>query len=97
MEYSEKILQKIKTRDPDQHEFHQAVEEVFESIKPALERNPQWREAGILERIVTPDRIIIFRVVWVDDKGNEQRNWSIQRRAALSPKRQLEHFEVPRL
>ena len=85
MEYSEKILQKIKTRDPDQHEFHQAVEEVFESIKPALERNPQWREAGILERIVTPDRIIIFRVVWVDDKGNVRvnRGYRIQMSSAI--------------
>lgn len=63
------ILERIKQKDPEQKEFHQAVGEVFESVKPVLDRNPQYRKAKILERIVEPERVIMFRVPWFDDGG----------------------------
>ena len=65
------LFQKIKQRDPNQAPFHQAVEEVFGSLAPFLAKNPQYTKHGILERIVEPERVITFRVTWVDDKGNK--------------------------
>ncbi len=63
------ILDTIKARDPDQKEFHQAVEEVVESVRPVLDRYPEFRKAAILERITEPERLIMFRVPWMDDQG----------------------------
>ena len=60
----------VKARDPFQSEFHQAVHEVAESLAPFLVDNPRYLKAKILERIVEPERVIQFRVPWVDDKGN---------------------------
>ena len=68
------IFEKVKSRDPDQPEFHQAVREVLESLEPVLERHPEFVEAGIVERIVEPERLIHFRVPWVDDNGVTQTN-----------------------
>ncbi len=68
------ILSQARHRDPDQPEFHQAVDEVAESVFPALERHPEYRDAKILQRIIEPDRMIQFRVPWVDDDGNVQVN-----------------------
>ena len=59
------IFEKVKSRDPDQPEFHQAVWEVLESLEPVLENHPEFVEAGIVERIVEPERLIHFRVPWV--------------------------------
>jgi glutamate dehydrogenase (NADP+) len=64
------ILQMIKAKDPVEKEFHQAVKEVVETVKPVLERNPQYRDMAVLERIVEPERVIIFRVPWMDDQGH---------------------------
>ncbi|MGD8442720.1 MAG: glutamate dehydrogenase, partial [Desulfobacterales bacterium] len=64
------ILESLKARDPFEREFHQAVQEVTDSIKPVLDQNPQYGQAAVLERIVEPERIITFRVPWVDDQGN---------------------------
>ena len=61
---SMEILELVKRRDPGEVEFHQAVTEVMESIEPALERNPEYRRAGIVERMVEPERTVIFRVPW---------------------------------
>ncbi len=72
------ILTVIKARDPNQKEFHQAVEEVMESVKPVLDRNPQYRENGILERLVEPERVIMFQVPWVDDRGADPGESGIQ-------------------
>jgi glutamate dehydrogenase (NADP+) len=70
----DELLSQARQRDPDQPEFHQAVTEVAESILPALERHPEYRDGKILQRIIEPDRMIQFRVPWVDDDGNVQVN-----------------------
>jgi glutamate dehydrogenase (NADP+) len=74
-------------RDPDQPEFHQAVEEVLRSLWPFLEANPHYLTSGILERICEPERAIIFRVSWVDDQGKVQvnRGFRIQMNSAIGP------------
>jgi len=81
------ILKLIKDRDPGEKEFHQAVEEVIESVLPVLDRNPQYRKEAVLERIVEPERIIIFRVPWMDDQGQVQvnRGFRIQMNSAIGP------------
>ena len=81
------IVQLVKTRDPDQPEFHQAVTEVVESIEPVLERNPEYRQAKVMERIVEPERVIMFRVPWMDDKGDVQvnRGFRIEMNSAIGP------------
>ncbi|VXC58564.1 MULTISPECIES: NADP-specific glutamate dehydrogenase [unclassified Pseudomonas] len=81
------FLARLKQRDPDQPEFHQAVEEVVRSLWPFLEANARYREAGILERMVEPERAILFRVPWVDDRGQVQvnRGYRIQMSSAIGP------------
>jgi len=81
------ILKLIKDKDPGEKEFHQAVEEVVESVQPVLDRNPQYRQEAVLERIVEPERIIIFRVPWMDDQGQVQvnRGFRIQMNSAIGP------------
>lgn len=81
------ILKLVKARDPGEREFHQAVHEVMESVKPVLDRNPQYRESGILERIVEPERVIMFQVPWVDDQGqvHVNRGFRIQMNSAIGP------------
>ena len=81
------ILKMIKDRDPGEKEFHQAVEEVVESVLPVLDRNPQYRQEAVLERIIEPERIIIFRVPWMDDQGQVQvnRGFRIQMNSAIGP------------
>ncbi len=83
----ESILKTIEARDPGQTEFHQAVGEVMESIQPVLEKNPEYRHAKILDRIVEPERIIIFRVPWLDDRGeiHVNRGFRIEMNGALGP------------
>ena len=81
------ILEYVKSRDPQEREFHQAVSEVMESVKPVLDRNPIYRKAKIPERLVEPERVILFRVPWVDDQGNIQvnRGFRIQMNSAIGP------------
>jgi len=81
------ILKLIKDKDPGEKEFHQAVEEVVESVQPVLDRNPQYRREAVLERIVEPERIIIFRVPWMDDQGqvHVNRGFRIQMNSAIGP------------
>ena len=81
------FLARLKQRDPHQPEFHQAVEEVLGSLWPFLEANPKYQQAGILERMVEPERTIIFRVPWVDDRGQVQvnRGFRIQMNSAIGP------------
>lgn len=81
------LFQKIKQRDPNQPEFHQAVEEVFNSLQPFLAKNPKYTQHGLLERIVEPERVITFRVTWVDDKGQVQvnRGFRVQMSSAIGP------------
>lgn len=81
------IMEHVKSRDPHEKEFHQAVGEVMDSVKPVLDRNPIYRKARIPERIVEPERVILFRVPWVDDQGVIQvnRGFRIQMNSALGP------------
>jgi len=81
------ILKLIKDKDPVEKEFHQAVEEVLVSVQPVLDRNPQYRQEAVLERITEPERTIIFRVPWMDDQGQVQvnRGFRIQMNSAIGP------------
>ena len=81
------ILEAVNARDPFEKEFHQAVTEVVDSVKPVLEKNPEYRHAGIMERIVEPERVILFRVPWVDDQGEVKvnRGFRIQMNSAIGP------------
>jgi glutamate dehydrogenase (NADP+) len=87
MSYIQDVFEQVKRRDPDQPEFHQAVWEVFESLAPVFERNPHFQEAAILERIVEPERMILFRVPWVDDSGKVRvnRGMRIEFNSAIGP------------
>ncbi|MBW1731254.1 MAG: NADP-specific glutamate dehydrogenase [Deltaproteobacteria bacterium] len=81
------IMELIKSRDPGEKEFHQAVQEVLETVQPVLDRNPHYRKLGVLERITEPERVIIFRVPWVDDQGivRVNRGFRVQMNSALGP------------
>ena len=81
------IMELIASRDPGEKEFHQAVEEVLETVKPVLDRNPHYRKLAILERITEPERVIMFRVPWVDDQGQVQvnRGFRIEMNSAIGP------------
>lgn len=81
------FLQQVKAKNPSEQEFHQAVHEVVESIWPVIERNPRYRSARILERIVEPERVILFRVPWTDDRGevHVNRGFRIEMNSALGP------------
>jgi glutamate dehydrogenase (NADP+) len=87
MQYIENVMETVRKRNPGETEFHQAVEEVLTSLEPAIKKNPEFMEAGLLERIVEPERQIIFRVPWVDDKGKVQvnRGFRIQFSSAIGP------------
>ena len=86
-DYVQKALAIVKAKNPHEPEFQQAVQEVFETLEPALERHPEYRTAKILERLVEPERIVIFRVPWMDDQGEIQinRGYRIQMNSAIGP------------
>ncbi len=81
------VMEQVIKRNPNEPEFHQAVKEVLESLEPVAERHPEWVAAGIFDRIVEPERQIVFRVPWVDDKGKVQvnRGYRIQFNSAIGP------------
>jgi glutamate dehydrogenase (NADP+) len=81
------FMENVKAKNPEQKEFHQAVQEVVESLWPVLEKRPEYRKAKILERVVEPERIIMFRVPWVDDRGEVQvnRGFRIEMNSAIGP------------
>jgi glutamate dehydrogenase (NADP+) len=87
MSIIEAVIEKVKRIDPDQKEFHQAVTEVLETLEPTTTRHPEFVKAGIYERIVEPERAVLFRVPWVDDKGNVQvnRGFRVQFNNAIGP------------
>jgi len=87
MSYVQNVLERVKARNSSDPEFLQAVEEVFESLEPVMEKHPEYVEANILERISEPERQIIFRVPWTDDKGNLQvnRGFRVQFNGAIGP------------
>ena len=83
----QQVLEIVKKRNPNEPEFLQAVTEVLESIRPTIERHKKYREGKILERLVEPERMIQFRVPWIDDKGQIQvnRGFRVQMNSALGP------------
>ena len=83
----DQLFQTIKQRDPNQPEFHQAVEEVFGSLQPFLAKNPKYMQQSLLERLVEPERVVMFRVSWVDDQGQVQvnRGYRVQMNSAIGP------------
>ena len=85
--YLNRVFDKVKERDPNEPEFLQAVKEVLESIEPVIERRPDLEAAGIIERIVEPERMVTFRVSWVDDQGKVRvnRGYRIQFNSAIGP------------
>jgi glutamate dehydrogenase (NADP+) len=87
MNYAQEVLEQLKRRNANEPEFLQAAAEVLESLEPALERNPKYRSNAILERLVEPERQIIFRVPWIDDAGNYRvnRGYRIEFNSAIGP------------
>jgi len=85
--YVQEVISQTKARNPAEPEFHQAVEEVLESLAPVFDRRPEYRTARILERMVEPERVIMFRVPWQDDQGRVQvnRGYRIEMNSALGP------------
>ena len=86
-EYVERLMATVISKDPGEPEFHQAVQEVASSVELALEQHPVYREEKILERIIEPERVIIFRVPWVDDQGDVQvnRGYRVEMNSAIGP------------
>ncbi|MGD8321034.1 MAG: NADP-specific glutamate dehydrogenase [Gemmatimonadota bacterium] len=85
--YVTSLMEDVKAKNPAQPEFHQAVQEVAESLELVLEKRPEYRSAKILERIIEPERVILFRVPWVDDRGEVQvnRGFRVEMNSAIGP------------
>ena len=85
--YLQRVYTEVTTRDPDQKEFHQAVLEVLESLDPIVDQHPEYEQTGLVERFVEPERVITFRVPWVDDKGqlHVNRGYRVQFNSAIGP------------
>jgi len=86
-EYVSDILSSVRSKNPAEPEFHQAVQEVLESLTPAIAKHPEYQKARILERLVEPERVLMFRVPWIDDQGNYQvnRGFRIEMNSAIGP------------
>lgn len=86
-QYLQKVYDKVVAKNPGESEFHQAVREFLESLEPVLAKDPSYETNGIIDRIVEPERLIQFRVSWVDDKGNVQvnRGYRVQFNSAIGP------------
>lgn len=106
--YVQKVIRNVKKSNPHQPEFIQALCEVLESLEPLFEKDQKYQQNGILERIVEPERQIMFRVAWTDDRGRVQVNrgyriqfnsaiGTLQGRLAFSSQRESEYSQVPRL
>ena len=87
MTYAQRVIEQVKAKNANEPEFIQAVTEVLTSIEPALAAHPEYEEAGLLERLVEPERVVMFRVPWVDDQGKVQvnRGYRVQYNSALGP------------
>ena len=87
MKYVDRVYEETVKKNPGEKEFHQALYEVLQSIAPVFDKHPEYEEAGILERLVEPERVIMFRVPWVDDAGKVQvnRGYRIQYNSAVGP------------
>ena len=87
MKYVERVLETLKQQNPNEPEFHQAATEILNSLEVVIDKHPEYEKAALLERFVEPERIIMFRVPWVDDKGNVQVNkgYRVQFNSAIGP------------
>ena len=87
MKYLEKVLNELKAKNPYETEFHQAATEILQSLEPMVARHPEYEEAALLERFVEPERVILFRVPWVDDGGKVHVNkgYRVQFNSAIGP------------
>ncbi|MGN8913876.1 NADP-specific glutamate dehydrogenase [Anaerofustis butyriciformans] len=87
MDYINKVLEQVKSKNPNEPEFNQAVMEVLESLRPVIEAHPEYEDMGILERMTEPERAIMFKVPWVDDNGKVQvnRGFRVQFNGAIGP------------
>ena len=85
--YLKDLMARVEARNAGEPEFHQAVKEVLESLEPVIEKHPEYVKMGVLESLVEPERIIKFRVPWVDDKGevHVNRGFRIQFNSAIGP------------
>ena len=85
--YLQRVLADVQKNHPGEPEFLQAVEEVFESLQLVVDKHPEWEAAGLIERFVEPERIVMFRVPWVDDNGKVQvnRGYRVQFNSAIGP------------
>src|SRR5215831_4044664 len=85
--YVRDLMEELKAKNPAEPEFHQAVFEVVESLDPVLERRPEYRSARIFERMVEPERVLMFRVPWQDDQGRVQvnRGFRVEMNSAIGP------------
>ncbi|MDL2258458.1 NADP-specific glutamate dehydrogenase [Eubacteriales bacterium OttesenSCG-928-K08] len=85
--YIQEVIEKVKQRDPNELEFHQTIEEVLSSLEVVIDRHPEYQKMGLLERMVEPERVISFRVVWTDDAGQGQvnRGYRVQFNSAIGP------------
>jgi glutamate dehydrogenase (NADP+) len=86
-DYVKDLMAQVKAKNPAEPEFHQAVQEVVESVAVVLDKHPKYRDAKILERIIEPERVLMFRVPWMDDKGKVQvnRGFRIEMNSAIGP------------
>ena len=87
MNYVEKVLKNLKKQNPNEPEFHQAATEILTTLAPVVAKHPEYEAAGLLERFVEPERVIMFRVPWVDDKGKVRVNkgYRVQFNSAIGP------------
>ena len=87
MAYVERVLENLKKTNPNEPEFHQAATEILTTLAPVVEKHPEYEAAGLLERFAEPERVIMFRVPWVDDKGKVQVNkgYRVQFNSAIGP------------
>jgi len=86
-DYIAEVITRVKVKNPAEPEFHQAVEEVLESLRLVLQRHPEYKDARILERLVEPERVLMFRVPWFDDRGQVQvnRGFRLEMNSAIGP------------
>ena len=87
MSYVKNVLEQVKEKNQNQPEFIQAVSEVLPTLEPVFTKHPEYEKAALLERLVEPERVVMFRVPWVDDKGNVQvtRGMRVQYNSAIGP------------
>ena len=85
--YIDDVMIQVKAKNPAEPEFHQAVQEVLDSLRLVLHRHPEYQSARLIERLVEPERVILFRVPWIDDHGTPQinRGFRIEMNSAIGP------------